>query len=491
MQMNVFETLAQSARHCSDHIAVIDATGALDYRSLWREVEALRVQLDRLGVRAGQGVGVRARNGRAFVIGALAALGCGAVVMPIHHQMKPAELDDMLVRAPLCAILDDGCVPDQPGKTVALENLGGNGLRFTRLENQSPLAPQISDAAFVRFTSGTTGQSKGVVLTHRGVLERIRAANAGLQLTGTDKILWVLPMAYHFYVSIILYLEVGATIIVNADYLAENILAAAAEHQATFLYVTPMHVRLLTHEQSGKTLPPTLQRVMSVSSRLEPQMARDFFARYHVPVAQGFGIIEVGLPIMNIAEAEEHPEAIGRPVPGFEAMIVDETMKPLPAGETGQLVLRGPGMFAGYLNPPRRRDEVLRDGWFLTGDLGHRDDGGRFVLDGRTSSVIQIAGHKIFPEEIAGVLDQHPAVLRSRVFGRPHPQMGESVCAEVQLRNGGASPALREEILAFCRRQLSSHKVPTSLEFVAEIGLTASGKVRHGAGNLPPRVNPA
>jgi acyl-coenzyme A synthetase/AMP-(fatty) acid ligase len=487
--MNVFETLSRSAKQWPDCIAIIDAGGPLDYRSLWREVEALRSQLDRLGVREGQGVGVRVRNGRAFVIGALAALGCGAVIMPIHHQMKPAELADMLACAPLCVILDDGSNPAQPGKTITLENPGGNGLRFTRQDGpQAPLAPAIKDAAFVRFTSGTTGQSKGVVLTHRGVLERTRAANSGLGLTCEDKILWVLPMAYHFYVSIILYLEVGATVIVNADYLAESILDAAAKHQATFLYITPMHIRMLNSERSGRKLPPSLQRVMSVSSRLDPQAARDFQARYHVPVSQGFGIIEVGLPIMNIAEAAEHPEAIGHPVPGFEAKIVDERMKPLQDGETGQLVLRGPGMFSGYLNPPRLREEVLHDSWFLTGDLAHRDSGGRFVLDGRTSSVIHVAGHKVFPEEIADVLDQHPAVLRSRVFSRPHPQFGEAICAEVQLRNGN-SPNISEEILAFCRHQLSSHKVPASLEFVAEISMTTSGKVRHGPGVSQPSLN--
>jgi acyl-coenzyme A synthetase/AMP-(fatty) acid ligase len=481
--MNVFDTLAQSAKQWPDRIAIIDAGGPLGYHSLWREVEALKVQLEKLGLSEGQGVGVRARNGRAFVIGALAALGCGAVIMPIHHQMKPAELADMLARAPLCVILDDGSGPAQPGKTIALENPGGNGLRFTRLENQSPLAPRIKDAAFVRFTSGTTGQSKGVVLTHRDVLERTKAANSGLKLIGDDKILWVLPMAYHFYVSIILYLEVGATVIVNTDYLAENILDAAAKHQATFLYVTPMHIRMLNNEGTGRVLPPSMRTVMSVSSRLDPKAAWDFHARYHVPVSQGFGIIEVGLPIMNIAEAEEHPEAIGRPVPGFETAIVNEMVKPVPDGETGQLALRGPGMFSGYLNPPRLRDEILHDGWFLTGDLAHRDSGGRIVLDGRTSSVIHIAGHKVFPEEIAGVLDQHPAVLRSRVFSRPHPQFGEAVCAEVQLRNGN-SPSISEDILVFCRRQLSSHKVPTSLEFVAEISMTTSGKVRHGASVL-------
>jgi acyl-coenzyme A synthetase/AMP-(fatty) acid ligase len=331
----------------------------------------------------------------------------------------------------------------------------------------------------VRFTSGTTGTAKGVVLTHRAVLERISAANGGLGLTCEDRVLWVMPMAYHFYVSILLYLQAGAAIIVSADYLAESILEAASCQEATFLYVTPIHVRLLTAERSGRALPPTLKRVMSVSSRLDPQAARDFLARHRLPVAQGYGIIEVGLPIMNIQEAAEHPEAIGRPLPGFEAAILDEALKPASEGQTGQLAVRGPGMFAGYLSPPKRRDQVLREGYFLTGDLAHRDSAGRIVLDGRISSVIHIAGHKVFPEEVAGVLDQHPAVLRSRVTSRPHPQLGEVVHAQVQLR-GGSAPATREDILLFCRRRLSNHKVPASLEVVSELDLTPSGKVRHG-----------
>ena len=478
--MNVFETLAHSARQWPERTAIIDAAGPLDYQSLWRDVEALRAQLDRLGVRPGQGVGVRARNGRAFVIGALAALGCGAVIMPIHHQMKPNELSDLLAQAPLCAILDDGSGAAQPGPTVALENPGANGLRFTRLENaQPPLAPGIANAAFVRFTSGTTGAAKGVVLTHRDVLDRTRAANSGLGLTNADKVLWVLPMAYHFYVSIILYLEVGATVIVSADYLAGSLLETAAKHRATFLYITPMHVRMMNSDQSGRGLPASLQRVMSVSAKLHPQSAQEFLAKYKVPVCQGYGIIEVGLPIQNIAEAVEHPEAIGRPVAGFEAKLVDDALNSVRDGETGQLALRGPGMFSGYLNPPRSRAEVLHDGWFLTGDLAHRDSNGRIVLDGRTTSVIHVAGHKVFPEEVAAALDHHPAVLRSRVCARAHPQMGEAVHADVQLRPGHG-PTSVEDIIAFCRRRLSSQKVPATLEIVSEIITTSSGKVRHG-----------
>ena len=116
--MNVFETLAQSARQWPDRIAIIDAGGSLDYRRSGAKSRRCGVQLD-AGVREGQGVGVRARNGRAFVIGALAALGCGAVIMPIHHQMKPDELADMLAQAPLCVIIDDGSGMAQPGRTIA------------------------------------------------------------------------------------------------------------------------------------------------------------------------------------------------------------------------------------------------------------------------------------------------------------------------------------------------------------------------------------
>ena len=362
--MNVFETLARSARQWPDRTAIIDAGGALDYQSLWREVEALRRQLDRLGVRAGQGIGVRARNGRAFVIGALAALGCGAVIMPIHHQMKPDELADMLAQAPLCAILDDGIGAAQPGKTVALENPGGNGLRFTRLDNsQPPLAPEHRGRRVRAFhfrhhrrRQGRGAHPSRCLGAHARRQCRLGPDAARTKFSGCCR--WRIIFTSPSF----LYLEIGATVIVSADYLAGSLLETAAKHAATFLYITPMHVRMMNSDQSGRALPPSLKRVMSVSAKLHPQSALDFLAKYQVPVAQGYGIIEVGLPIQNNDEAAEHPEAIGRPVAGFEAKIVDDAMQPLPDGQTGQLALRGPGMFSGYLNPPRvaRRDFARR-----------------------------------------------------------------------------------------------------------------------------------
>lgn len=480
--MNVYETLSESGSKWAERRALLDGSGALTYGELWREVEDLRTQLVRLGVGAGQGVGVLARNGRGFIIAALAASGCGAVVMPIYHQLKAGELAETLARAPLFAVIEDGaCATPVDGIHHTLALRDGTRLRYTRLTGRGsgPMIPWLPDAAFVRYTSGTTGASKGVALTHAGLLERIEAANRGLGLTHEDVALCVLPMAFHFFVSVLLYLRVGATVALCSDLLAESILDGAEKSGATLFYGSPLHIRMLAAESTGRRLPASLRRVMSVSSRLAPQAAREFHERYGVPVAQGYGIIEVGLPIMNLDDAAAHPESIGRPVDGFEAAILDETMQPALEGETGQLALRGPGMFAGYMDPPLPLAEVLKDGWFLTGDLAHRDASGLITIDGRCKSVINVAGHKVFPEEVAAVLESHPRVMRVRVTTRPHPQFGEAVHAEVQLRDAGA-PLNPEDLLSFCRRRISSYKVPSSVEFVGDLLVTPSGKVRHG-----------
>ena len=269
--------------------------------------------LPRWACSAGQGVGMQGRNGRAFVIGALAALGCGAVVMPIHHLLKPDEMSEMLARAPLCAILDDGSGRAPAGESASQVKVpDGVTLRFTRLAApQVPLAPWVENAAFLRFTSGTTGAAKGVILTQEGVLERTRAANRGLGLTREDRVLWVLPMSYHFFATILLYLEVGCTIVVGAGLPGREHPGSRLPPQATFLYVTPMHVRMLTAESSGRALPPSVKRVMSVSSRLHPQSARDFSRAIAFRFPRATASLRSGLPLMNLNDAAEHPEAVG------------------------------------------------------------------------------------------------------------------------------------------------------------------------------------
>lgn len=482
---NVYDILARSARNWPRRTALVDEFGPLDYQTLLLRVEETRERLARLGVREGHGVGVMGRNGRGCVISAFAALGCGAVVMLMPQRMKEAELDEMLEAAPLHAVIHDGPLAMRgvgrsshgAGTLSGAADLGCDPLRFTwtEVDREKPFVAFVPDAAFVRFTSGTTGRSKGVALSHGDIFERTAAANRGLRLSDRDTVLWVLPMAYHFLVSIVLYLRYGCTIVICKDYLAETILADANRHDATFLYACPLHCRMLVAEGSGAGF-RTLRRAVSTSMGLAPETAHAFCERFGFPVSQAYGNIEIGLPMINLDMPRERPHSVGPPLPDYEVALFDEDLRPVPEGDIGELAVRGPGMFSAYLSPPRLRKDVLREGWFLTGDLARRDGDGYVAIMGRCKSIINVGGEKVFPEEIEGVLNSHPLVLRSRVHGRPHPRLNEVAHANVMLRNGAAPPSA-DELIDHCRKRLSSLKIPQTVTFVDWIEETPSGKV--------------
>ncbi len=195
------------------------------------------------------------------------------------------------------------------------------------------------------------------------------------------------------------------------------------------------------------------------------------------PVSQAYGIIEIGLPVINLVKHFKIPEAIGHTVPGYEVLILDDQLIELPAENIGNLAMRGPGMFDGYLSPPLLRHEVLQQGWFMTGDLASKNSEGLIKVEGRKKSVINVAGNKVFPEEVERVLNLHPAVLLSRVSGYQHELLGESILAELILKPGEENAQV-EEIRFFCRKKLSPFKIPHKIIFVPELSLTGSGKLK-------------
>lgn len=458
--MRLHELIGCSAQQWPEKIAVTDGHGSITYAELAEKVDELSRKLKASGVGPGHGVGIKFRNGREFIIAAFAVFSAGGVLLPIFHQMKGEEVEELVRSTGLHAVIDD--------------EAGDMRLSWTGEDRERAFADFVDDPVFVRFTSGTTGASKGVVLTNRGVLERTAAANIGLGLTSGDVVLWLLPMSFHFLVSIVLYLEVGATIVVSPDHLAGTILDLANRHSATFLYASPTHYRLLAADRSGAQL-PTIKKAISTSSTLPPEVSRAFFERYGLAVWQAYGIIEVGIPLINDRSLEK-PESVGRPVGGCEASVMGEDLLPVPHGHVGQLAFKGPGMFAGYMSPPRETKEILSSGWFLSGDQAVQDEDGYFTIAGRSKSMINVAGNKVFPEEVEAVLNRHPHVEASRVFKKPHPQMGEVVHADVLPTDSGR-PLDMEELLDFCRIRLSGYKVPHSVSIVIDIGRTLSGKI--------------
>ncbi|MGJ8672627.1 class I adenylate-forming enzyme family protein [Rubritalea sp.] len=416
-------------------------------------------------------VGVRFPNGLGYILLALAVIDLGACFVPIPDELSEREVEKLIGDTALHAMIE----PASEAGDIPLP-LGLGAADITVLDGSRSSFPEDEfealNPAFIRFSSGTTSSAKGVVLSHRSLLDRLEAANQGLGMKPGETVLWTLPMAHHFAVSIMLYLYHGATTVLETSKDADEVYLAVRRSGASVIYGSPFHFAQLAQSKIAEAL-PKLRLAVSTAAALSEDVAKAFFERFNLPITQALGIIEVGLPIMNTQHALDRPTALGQVQQAYSYKIKfsgDDT-------QVGELLLRGPGMFDAYLLPWKRRDEITEDGWFSTGDLVEELEGQTLVMRGRSKSVINVAGMKVFPEEVEAVLNELPAVKRSRVFGVEHPMMGAYPCAEIILEAEHSTPPMRE-LRAFCESRLASYKIPVRLKSVESIDLTASGKVK-------------
>jgi long-chain acyl-CoA synthetase len=425
-------------------------------------------------------IGLYCPNGVEHVVWALGILLGGGCLVPVPQELAECERESLVRRTALHAVLGAGGLRWSPlgGGRELRVRFQGEPRGICLLEH--PSAPSFLEADFaalapalIRFSSGTTGASKGVVLSHASLLERIQSANRRLRVTPVDRVLWTLPMAHHFAVSILLYLNAGAGVILEDSHFAEALLSSAKRWGATVMYGAPYHFRLLAGEPSARCW-DTLRLAVSTAAALTGEVARRFDGRFGIPLTQGFGIIEAGLPLLNLEGAREAPTALGRP-DDFGVVLRD---KHGAAADEGELCLHGPGMFDAYLSPWKLRACVLREGWFHTGDIARRDASGSIELLGRLKSVLNIGGMKCFPEEIEEVLLQHPGVAEARVRGEENDRWGTFAVADVVLAKGVGIAQLRPaELTLHCRKSLARYKVPVRFVYAERLEKTASGKM--------------
>ncbi len=465
-------------RHAADRpgvLAAADASTRRTWSELAAEVSSTAAELSIQGLRPGDRVALCAPDGVPALVVALAVLHAGGVHAPVDHTLAEPEIARLIavLRTPWAISLDSRKPKStQPDLGVRLRATGESS-------GPDPLGPGAS--AFVRLSSGTTGSAKGVLLSHATILERVAAANQGLRLGPDDRVLWMLPMAYHFAVSILLYLQQGAAVVFGNSLRASTSAAIARAEEVTFAYVSPYHVRRFAELKPGDDLPPTLARVVSTTTALDAGAAEAFRVRHGLGVRQGLGIIEVGLPFLSDGSVGERPGELGCPLPAYRVAILSAAggSSPVetPAGETGELAIAGPGLFDAYLEPWRPRAAVLDGGYFRTGDLAARDVDGRVRLLGRCKDVINVGGVKVFPLEVESVLDAHPRVVASRVRAAPDERLGELVHAEVQVCPGESGSRLISELEDWCAARLAPLKRPARITVVDSLPTTASGKV--------------
>jgi len=453
--MNIVEAIRTGAREYLDKAAVIDGSRQFTYQQLFHDVDERRDFLRGQDIFKYSRVALHYPDSYDYIVLSLALLEMGAVVVPVPFNSSSDEVEDIVTKIDAHFLL----------------SVRDNGLIIKRLTSSYNLYTDFHglDPAFIRFSSGTTGAAKGVILSHQSIIERTDCANEGLKISSTDNILWLLQMSYHFVVTILLFLRKGAAIVLCGDDFLRKAENALCGQTITFIYASPFHYEaFIGCTVFDSSFFKSLRMAVSTAMKLPDKIRSDFFIRFEKQLTEAYGIIEVGLPFINI---EHIPDSVGKPLPDYSVKIE----RPDAVG-VGRVFIKGPGMVDAYFFPFTIRKDILKDGWFDTGDLGRLDGEGNLYICGREKSVINFAGMKIFPQEVEEVINRYDGVNESLVYALKDEQYGELPVAKIVTKENSKIDI--DELRKFCYKHLAKYKVPKAIELVCSLEKTASGKIK-------------
>lgn len=475
--MNLVDIFCTTTEKNPDHPAIIgpEEHTIYTYKDLREVIESTAIILKECGVQPGDCVGLHYPNSCDYIILNYALWRCSACVVPIPMELVAEE------KQRICSEISLSYVVSQAGSLQALSPAlsgepmplyGDAVLAPIQRFREAPPGFERINSAFLRFTSGTTGTSKGVVLSHETIFDRIHAANDGLHIGSDDRIIWLLSMSYHFAVSIVAYLSFGATIILCKNHFGSTIIATLNRHKGTLIYGSPMHFQLMAHDP-GSAMLPSLRLAISTTTSLRNETAEAFYKRFKIPLAQAFGIIEIGLPCIELDKPLEKPGSVGKVLPAYEIKMDD-----IELGEDLRAIkFRGKGFFDAYYDPWQTREQVMKDGWFATGDLGKLDNEGYLYILGRSKDIINVAGMKFFPQEVEQLLNHYPGVKESCIYAHKHELFGEVPYANIVMSTGTESPEQEATLKEYCALHVASYKIPEKIFFVEALTRTPSGKL--------------
>jgi long-chain acyl-CoA synthetase len=336
--------------------------------------------------------------------------------------------------------------------------------------------------AVLSYTSGTTGRPRGVMLSHGNLLANHgQIARSRLQIQERDVVLCVLPLFHIYALNVVMgfSLSKGATLLLIERFDPTGTLEEVERHRGSVLAgAPPMYVAWNGLANLADFDLASVRYAVSGAAPLPGPVLEEFTERTGVALWEGYGLTETS-PVVTTTAMGTHPKpgSVGRPLPGVEVRLVDDDAAPVRRGDPGEVCVRGPNVFTGYWNDPEGTAEVLDDeGWFATGDIGYADDEGDLYLVDRKRDLIIVSGFNVYPREVEEALARHPGIAQAAAVGIAHPQTGEAVKAFC-VPAGDERPSA-EEVIEFARGRLARFKVPVDVEFVDELPLLSSGKVR-------------
>lgn len=412
-------------------------------------------------------------------------LWAGRTVVPLNFLLQPNELAQIIADAQIDLIITtqhfESLLAGLPIRTLYLEQLNLKRRYVWEKLRRTPEPPDVEpdEVAVMLYTSGTTGQPKGVCLTHNNILSNCRSAIEYMQITPDERLLGMVPPFHVFGFTVLICLPVvlGTTTSYIPRFSPQAAYRAIRNENITILLAIPSMYNAIAHL---KTLTPSdFQKITLAASGGEPlpRTVYDlFYERTGVRLVEGYGLTETSPIIAFDVPRDHHVGTVGRPIPGVETQIRDEIGNILPAGKEGELYVRGPLVMKGYYNRPQETTTVIdAEGWFRTSDIVRIDEGGYMSITGRAKDLIIVGGENVYPREIESVLEQHPAVTEAAVLGRADSKRGEAVVAFVALHEN--TDTTTDELRTYCRDHLAGFKVPREIILRPELPRGPTGKI--------------
>ncbi len=481
--------------HPGDHIAIITRSVETTYDELRADVAKLRGGFAKLGVTTGDRVALLCGNGLYFVESYLAVVGLGATAVPMNPQSPSPEIQQEVATVgagivlvdPIAAAawngIDRADVPSVRHVIATNAETTGADLRFDDLIGADPIdIVEVEDDALavLIFTSGTAGSPRAAMLSHGNLLANLeQGRSAAARIKADDVVFSVLPMFHIFGLNVVLGLSLanGATIVLVQRFDPSTALDTIRERSVTVIPGAPPLWLAFSHFDGAPSDSfATVRLALTGAAKMPEEATRRLQQRFGLELAEGYGLTEASPVVTSSAGVPLKVGSVGKVLDGMTVRLVDEDGDDVLQGDAGEIWVKGPNVFQGYLDDPEQTARVLTaDGWLRTGDIAVTDDDGYLFLVDRAKDLIIVSGFNVYPAEVEEVIAEHPAVAEVGVAGVPHPHTGEAVKAWVVVRNGMTVD--EDTLISWCSDRLARYKSPSKILFVDELPRNLSGKL--------------
>lgn len=494
--------LSRLAAGRPDHAAFVEGEKSTCFGELWERIVAIGQGL-RVRISPGDRVALLMDNSADCAAALYGIWWAGGIAVPLNNALKSRDLGALLGACGAQLVIVDARSDQLADALPGALSVAGLLASPPSPAHSSGAAaqPSAGDTAVLIFTSGTTGQPKGVMLSHANLSANVCAIQQTLPMQADDVTLCVLPFHYAYGGSVLhTHLTLGATLVLENSFMyPQRIVQRMAEREVTAFYGVPSSFYLLMERGhlSAAALPRL--RYLAQAGAAMPSARIEQLGNMlpQAPLWVMYGQTEACSRLTTLSPADRlhHPGSAGLPLPGVTLSIQDEQGRHLKPGEIGEVCARGPNVMQGYWRSPDDTASALRDGWLHTGDLGHLDEGGFLFLQGRSRDILKIGAHRVAPQEIEHLIQGIPGVQECAVVALPDDLLGEvpraCVIPQADHRQAPAQAALRQLIQRTCREQLALYKCPRQVDFFQDLPRTASGKVQKHLIPQPSTLTPA